>query len=109
MIKKFVVDQLKLRLDRFLAEQVTEVSRSRIQKDIAAGLVSVNGQNVLEGKFVVRVNDTIEYNFILEEKISAKDIDIKVLYENDEILVVDKPAGMVVHPAPGYKGPTLAE
>jgi len=106
---KFIVDQNKLRLDRFLADSFTEVSRSRIQKDIEAGKVLVNGEQVLEGKHVVRLNDKVNYNYVEEQAISAKELDIKVIYENDDILILDKPAGLVVHPAPGYKGPTLAE
>src|SRR6202142_3032128 len=108
MIKKFTVEELKLRLDRFLAQAMPEISRSHIQKDIAAGLVNVNGKNILEGKFVVRAGDSISYDYVAEEKISAQQLDIKVLFENEGILIIDKPAGLVVHPAPGYKGPTLA-
>src|SRR5438477_91928 len=107
-MKKFIVNQNKLRLDRFLAESFSGVSRARIQKDIKAGLVFVNGGKVEEGKFVVRDGDKVEYDYKEEEKISAQPVDIKTVFENDEILIIDKPAGLVVHPAPGYKGPTLA-
>ncbi len=106
---KFVVDQNKLRLDRFLAQNVANVSRSRIQRDIESGQVQVNGKTVSEGKHVVRSSDVIEYDFKEQPKISAKPLEIKVLYENDQILIIDKPAGLVIHPAPGYKGVTLAE
>ena len=109
MIKKFIVDQLKIRLDRFLAEKVSEVSRSRIQRDIEAGKVQVNSKQILEGKFVVREGDKIVYDFVADPGIQAKPLDIKVLFENDDLLVIDKPPGLVVHPAPGYKGVTLAE
>jgi 23S rRNA pseudouridine1911/1915/1917 synthase len=105
----FVVEKNKLRLDRFLADSFSEVSRSRIQKDIEAGKVSVNGEKVLEGKHVVRLNDKVDYDYVEEDVITAKHLDIKVIYENDDLLILDKPAGLVVHPAPGYKGPTLAE
>lgn len=106
---KFIVNQPKLRLDRFLAQNFSEASRSRIQKDIVAGSVLVNGKEILEAKTVVRSGDAIEYNFVAEEKISAKPLDIQILFENNDILIIDKPAGLVVHPAPGYKGVTLAE
>lgn len=109
MTNNFVVDQNKLRLDRFLADQNLELSRSKIQKDIEAGLVSVNGEKVLEGKFVVRLNDKVEYSPSQPEEFSAKPLDIKTIYENEDILIIDKPAGLVIHPAPGYKGVTLAE
>ncbi|MEK7075249.1 MAG: RluA family pseudouridine synthase [Patescibacteria group bacterium] len=108
-MKKFEVTENKLRLDRFLAESFKEVSRSRIQKDIEAGLVFVNKEKVLEAKFVVRSGDIVEYDYTVEQKIQAKELDIKVIFENNDILIIDKPAGLVVHPAPGYKGVTLAE
>jgi 23S rRNA pseudouridine1911/1915/1917 synthase len=110
MIREFVVDQNKLRLDRFLSEKMEEeTSRSRIQKDIERGKVTVNGDVVLESKFVVRMEDKVYYDYTEEEEITAKPLDIKVVFENSEILIIDKPAGLVVHPAPGYKGVTLAE
>jgi 23S rRNA pseudouridine1911/1915/1917 synthase len=110
MSKEFVVDQNKLRLDRFLSEKMEEeTSRSRIQKDIEQGKVTVNGEVILESKFVVRAEDKIVYDYIEEEEITAKPLDIKVVFENNDILIIDKPAGLVVHPAPGYKGVTLAE
>jgi len=105
----FIVDEKKLRLDRFLAQKFTEVSRSRIQKDIEAGLVTVNGEKILEGKHVVRENDRVDYDYTAEAAITAKPLDIKVLYEDKDVLIIDKQAGLVVHPAPGYKGVTLAE
>jgi 23S rRNA pseudouridine1911/1915/1917 synthase len=107
-MKEFVVEQLKLRLDRFLAEAFPEVSRARIQKDIKAGLVFVNGKKADEGKLVVRKGDKVEYDYTAEEKLVAEFVDIKTVFENNDILIIDKPAGLVVHPAPGYKGPTLA-
>ncbi|MDB4939793.1 MAG: putative pseudouridine synthase aq [Candidatus Doudnabacteria bacterium] len=108
-MQTFVVEKDQERLDRFLADSFKNVSRSRIQKDIEAGKVMVNGETVLEGKVAVRVNDKVEYNYTAEEAISGKDVEIKVIYESADILIIDKPAGLVVHPAPGYKGPTLAE
>jgi 23S rRNA pseudouridine1911/1915/1917 synthase len=109
MIKEFTVEENKLRLDRFLADSMEETSRSHIQKDIEAGKIKVNGEVVIESKFVVRLGDKVSYDFVEDEGIQAKYLDIKVLYENDDILIIDKPPGLVVHPAPGYKGVTLAE
>jgi len=108
MLKKFIVNQNKLRLDRFLADQVSEFSRSRIQKDIKDGQVLVNGKVVNEGKLVVRLDDKIEYSIRKEEPLRPEKMALKVLYEDKNLLIIDKPAGLVVHPAPGYKGPTLA-
>ena len=58
---QFVVEDLKTRIDRYLANQLPGVSRSQIQKDIEAGLVLVNGEKVLESKFVVRKDDIVKY------------------------------------------------
>jgi 23S rRNA pseudouridine1911/1915/1917 synthase len=110
MLKEFFVDEKKLRLDRFLSEKMEEeTSRSRIQKDIEQGKVQVNGQVVIESKFVVREGDAVKYDYLEEAEITAKPLDLNVVFENDDILIIDKPAGLVVHPAPGYKGVTLAE
>lgn len=109
MRKTFIVEQNKLRLDRFLAEQVTQTSRSKIQKDIEAGAVLVNSQKILEGKFVVRKGDQVEYEQVEPEEIQAQELEMNIVFENDDLLIIDKLAGLVVHPAPGYKGPTLAQ
>ncbi len=108
-MKNFIVEQNKLRLDRFLADSFKEISRSRIQKDVEAGKVTVNGDQVLEGKHVVRLGDKVDYDYVEDLVVAPMDVDIKVIYENDDILILDKPAGLVVHPAPGYKGATLTD
>ena len=61
MTNEFIVEALKTRLDKYLAEQLTEVSRSQIQRDIEGGLVEVNGEIIVESKFVVRLNDRVVY------------------------------------------------
>src|SRR3989344_2615717 len=106
----FVVEQLKTRLDKYLSEQIKDISRSQIQRDIEAGGVLVNGKVIKESKFVVRVKDNIVYNQQKEKstKGAAAQIVLKVLYDNHGLLVIDKPAGMTVHPGAGFKGETLA-
>lgn len=108
--KEFVVTELKVRLDKFLANQLREVSRMQIQRDIEAGSVLVNGRKVLESKFVVRKQDKIEYHLPKKEsmKSAAPQIALKVLYDNHGLLIIDKPAGLTVHPGAGFKGETLA-
>ncbi|MCL5666931.1 MAG: RluA family pseudouridine synthase [Patescibacteria group bacterium] len=110
--RQFVVQDLKTRLDKFLVQQVKGVSRSQIQRDIEAGLVTVNGKKVVESKFVVRLGDDILYeepNFKNQEaKLQPTDTPLKVLYDNHGLLIINKPAGMVVHPGAGFKGETLA-
>ncbi len=110
MVHELVVETLKTRLDKYLAEQLPAISRSQIQRDIQGGCVLVNGEVVTESKFVVRLNDKIIYN---QEKknstiLTAVKIVLKVLYNNHGLLIIDKPAGMVVHPGAGFKGETLA-
>ena len=97
------------RLDKFLVEQVPEFSRSRIQGLISNGHVDVNGQaakkagQTLESgsNVTVRIPPTAPTDLI------AEDIPLDVLFENEDLLVVNKPAGMVVHPAAGHASGTL--
>lgn len=104
----YLVDQPKMRLDVFLAAQSIGVSRGKIQKDIFAGKINVNGVKILEAKYFVKEGDSIEYDFSVEDKITSEPLEIEVIFENNDLLIINKPAGLVVHPAPGYKGITLA-
>lgn len=96
------------RLDKWLSAAIPTLSRSYIQKCIKDGQVSVNEKPVKAG-YRLRVDD--EVSFLIPEaaepEIAAEDIAITVLYEDDDVLVVDKPKGMVVHPAPGHYSGTL--
>lgn len=101
--------QTSERLDKFLVESLPEFSRSRIQGLIAAGCVDVNGRAAgkagqpLEAgaTLVVRVPPPARTEIIAEQ------IPLDVIFENDDLLVVNKPAGMVVHPAAGHSSGTL--
>ena len=105
MIK--VEDNQGTRLDSYLAEKL-ELSRSKIQKLIKEKLVTVNGKNV-NGSYQVKLNDEIEVNDDLNYEINVEpeNIDIDVVYEDDDLLVINKESGMVVHPAPGHYTATL--
>jgi 23S rRNA pseudouridine1911/1915/1917 synthase len=107
---EFSVEQLKTRLDKYLAEQLTAVSRSQIQRDIQGGYVFVNGQPIVESKFIVRKGDAIKYNepSISSETLKPTNTALKILYNNHGLLIIDKPAGLTVHPGAGFKGETLA-
>ena len=108
--KIFTIGGEKNRLDRALAEFCPEISRSRIQKDILSGLVSINQKVAAEAKQAVQNGDQIEYRYDPEIKSAATGlVNIPILFENKDILIVDKPPGLPVHPSPGFKGTTLIE
>jgi 23S rRNA pseudouridine1911/1915/1917 synthase len=97
------------RLDKFLVEQLREFSRARIQGLIADGFVDVNGhaakkagQPLENGSEVtVRIPPPVPTDLL------AEDIPLDIVFENDDLLVINKPAGMVVHPAAGHASGTL--
>ena len=97
------------RLDKFLVEQLQEFSRSRIQGLITAGLVDVNGRaakkagQTLESGF----NVTIRIPPSAPTDLVAENIPLNIAFENDDLIVINKPAGMVVHPAAGHSSGTL--
>ena len=111
MIKtKFVImqDQIGTRLDAWISAQMTEISRSRITELIRDGLVLVNGE-VKKAKYKPQVNDEIEVSIpdVQALEIIAEDLNLAIIYEDIDIAVVNKPSGMVVHPAPGHARGTL--
>ncbi len=97
------------RLDSFLASSINDLSRTRIQRAIEDGDVLVNDRAV-KSSYRVSAGDQIEMD--LPEppvvQIAAEDIRIQVVFEDDDLIVVDKPAGMVVHPGAGIESGTLA-
>ncbi len=110
----FTVTQLKTRLDKFLVEQLPSLSRSQIQRGIEAGAVAVNGVVQKESKFVVRVGDEVGYaqESIIKNQESSNRLarqKIKTLYDNHGLLIIDKPAGLSVHPGAGVKGDSLSD
>lgn len=96
------------RLDSFLAKACDDLTRSRIQKLIAEGCITVNGLAV-KANCKLRGNDEIELEIppAKETAIEAEDIPLDIVYEDDDLLVVNKPQGMVVHPAAGNHSGTL--
>jgi 23S rRNA pseudouridine1911/1915/1917 synthase len=98
----------KERLDKLLSEQIPEVSRSRIQKAIKEGLVLVNGQKVIETDFKLTPDDKIELPEFEINNLQPSTYDLKIIYENEDLAVIDKPAGLMVHPAAGRDDVTLA-
>ena len=98
-----------IRVDRFLSDALSDVSRSRLQGVIIAGGVQVNGQPVTESKYKIRDGDVVDVDFppVLPSEVIAQDIPLDVVYEDDDLIVINKPAGLVVHPAAGNPDNTL--
>ncbi len=100
-------DMSGTRLDIVLSAALEEYSRSFIQKLFEKGCVSVNGQLCTSKKQKASAGETVEILIPEPEKlhVEPEDIPLDIVYEDDDLLVVDKPCGMVVHPAPGnYSG-----
>ena len=99
-----------LRIDKYLLDKMTKVSRSRIQNGIVAGAIKVNQQQV-KSNYKVRPNDLITILVPKSEQedqeIEGEDIPIEVIYEDTDILVLNKPVGLVVHPGIGNRTGTL--
>ncbi len=97
------------RIDLYLAQQLSNLSRSRIQQLIEQGHVQVNGQVCISKKASVQPGDRI-FLQIPEAKpldLQPENIPLDILYEDDSLLIINKPAGLVVHPAPGHPAGTL--
>ncbi len=95
------------RLDKFLA-QAMKVSRGKIQRSIKDGLVFVNGKKNIEADFHLKLGDKVEIPEFESDELKPLDLKLKVIYENNDVLVIDKPAGLVVHPGAGHTDDTLA-
>lgn len=96
------------RIDKFLSELVTDCSRTSIQKSIENGCVLVNGEQTNK-KYKVQTGDEIKLLETELKPIDAKpeNIPLDIVFEDEHLLVVNKPRGMVVHPAPGNYSGTL--
>lgn len=96
------------RIDAFLASRLTEISRTRIQKAIEDGDVVV-GSRTVKPSYRLRPGDQVEIDLPDPPAVlvAAENIPVKIVYEDDDLIVVDKPAGMVVHPGAGVESGTL--
>jgi 23S rRNA pseudouridine1911/1915/1917 synthase len=103
-----IADVSGVRLDKFVGERCPELSRTHSQKLIADGYITVNGRAV-RPSLKLNPGDKVEITVPPEPlfDLAAEDIPLKILYEDEDVLVIDKPAGMTVHPAPGTPGHTL--
>ena len=102
-----VLVQVSDRLDKYLAANTT-FSRAMIQKMIDAGLVSVN-EELEKASYMVQPGDLIEYEELpkVATAITPIKMDLDIVYQDDDIAVVNKPSGLVVHPGPGHYDATL--
>jgi 23S rRNA pseudouridine1911/1915/1917 synthase len=102
-----VNEDSKIRIDKYLNEK-TEYSRNKIEEMINKKLIEVNGK-IVKPSFKVALNDIINIpdNYIKPLNIEAENINLDIVYEDDDIIVVNKPSGMVVHPGNGNTSHTL--
>ncbi len=103
------VGQTPVRIDKFMANHLEDTSRHRVQLAIKAGYVFLNGK-VAKANSIVRPNDEIKFMLPYERhgfEVKPEDIPLNIVYEDEDVLVVNKPAGMCVHPGHGHFDGTL--
>ena len=98
------------RIDKFLSEKLN-IPRNQIEQLIKKGLVKVNKKIAKKGGIKLKNNDLIEYKFLTPEINKKKEVtfDIPILYEDEDLLIINKPPGIVVHPAPSVKEATVVD
>ena len=112
MIKKSfpIQDSINIRLDVYLTENFNQLSRSKIKNHIIKNLVAVNGKSS-KPSYLLQKGDLVEVS-IKEEKLNddliPQEIDLEVLYEDENIVAINKPSGLVMHPGIGNEEGTLA-
>ena len=102
-----VIDNIGMRIDSYLSQEL-DLSRSKVQKLIKDKKVLVNGKTI-NSSYQVKENDEIvvDDNLDYEINIEGEDIPLDIVYEDEYLLIINKPSGMVVHPAPGHYSGTL--
>jgi 23S rRNA pseudouridine1911/1915/1917 synthase len=110
MKKESLTADKKERLDKFLHRHIGG-SRNQIEHLIKKGFVEASGKRVTKAGYKVSPGETVVYTIPEEPTYEAQavDFDVPIIYEDDDILVVNKPSGLVVHPAPSVKEPTLVD
>jgi 23S rRNA pseudouridine1911/1915/1917 synthase len=98
-----------VRLDRFLSEQLPQLSRTRVQTLIRQGRVSLGGATIVDAKYRVKPGERFALDLppAIPAEPRAETIALDVVYEDDALIVIDKPAGLVVHPGAGHATGTL--
>ncbi len=97
------------RIDAIISNEIEDLSRSYVQKLLEDGQVTVNGKVITSKKLKLNVDDVISLEIPEPEvlEVLAEDIPLEIVYEDDEVMIINKPIGMVVHPAPGNYTGTL--
>jgi 23S rRNA pseudouridine1911/1915/1917 synthase len=107
-IYNLVVDEPGTRLDKYVTERCPELTRTQTQKLIREGYITVNG-GVARAGLKLDTGDrlTVKIPPATPEILQPEQIPLNIIYEDDDLLVIDKPAGLAVHPAPGHPAHTL--
>ena len=102
-------EQAKLRIDKFIADNYTQFSRAQIQKLIENGCIFVDDEMIADKNFKTRLGDVYQISLPppVEATPVAQNIPLDILYEDADLIVINKPAGMTVHPAAGAYKDTL--
>lgn len=103
------IEEKSDRLDRYLAQHLSDLSRSRIQQLIEQGNVLLNGKICTSKKEIVKLGDRVFLEIPAAQPLDLQpeNIPLHILYEDESLLIINKPAGLVVHPAPGHPQGTL--
>jgi 23S rRNA pseudouridine1911/1915/1917 synthase len=106
---KFICDENDVRLDVYLGKSLESQSRSYVQKLISEGHVTINNENCTVKKQLLHTGDIVEMVIPDAEVLNVEPeaIELDIIYEDDDLIIVNKPQGMVVHPAPGNYSGTL--
>ena len=96
-----------VRLDKYLID-ILDISRNKVQEMIKQNLVLVNGK-ITKRSYVLKYNDIIEVvgELSIDTSVKPEEMDIDIIYEDNDLMVINKPSGMVVHPAAGHFSNTL--
>ncbi len=104
-----IMDDSAMRLDKWLSEQISELSRSKIQELFKAGLIQCDGQIIDKGNIVLEAGRKIKFTYQTKEYMppEPQNIPLDIVYEDQNILVINKPIGIAVHPGAGNPDGTL--
>ena len=106
--KTLIAQESGVRVDSFIAERFPEITRSAAVRLIEQGHVTLNGNPIRKNHRVTEGESfSVTFPPIMETELVAEDIPLEVAFEDEHLIVVNKPRGMVVHPAPGHSGGTL--